>query len=154
MAAYGIVLFYPASPIADELMLLHVLTQQVVFRAGLARSKAVSVTGATAETVFSLKHDNTEKATITFAAGQSVGTFTAAADFTIPVGGKFTVHAPATADATLADISITVEGEVLSNRIACKFRAVPVLEGRISNIPRCRVIMSKTTRLVGRLTNA
>ena len=110
MAAYGIVLFYPASPIADELMLLHVLTQQVVFRAGLARSKAVAVTAATAENVFSLKHDGTEVATITFAAGQDVGTFTAAADFTIPGSGKFTIHAPATADATLANsVAATVK---------------------------------------------
>lgn len=154
MAAYGIVLFYPGQPATSELMLLHVLTQQVKFSAGLTRSKAVAVTGATAETVFSLKHDGTEKATITFAAGQSTGTFTAAADFTIPVAGKFTISAAGIPDGTLADISITVEGEILTNRIAVKFGTMATLEGHLTNIPRPRLRLSSDARFVGRLTNA
>jgi hypothetical protein len=154
MAQYGIVLFYPGTPDGDELMLLHALTQAVKFSAGLPESKAVSVTAATAETVFSIKHDGTQVATCTFAAGQSVGTFTAAASFVIPINGKFTITAPSTPDATLTDVSFTVVGIVDANKLAVRFVATPSLDARISNIPRCRVRMRKFTRFVGRLSNA
>jgi hypothetical protein len=93
-------------------------------------------------------------ATVTFAAGQSTGTFTAAAGFVIPVNGKFTLTAPATADATLADITFTVVGLVETNKLAVRFTTAPSLDARLSNIPRCRVRMRKWTRLVGRLSNA
>jgi hypothetical protein len=154
MAQYGIVLFYPGQPDGDELMLLHALSQAVKFSAGLVDSKAVSVTAATAETIFSIAHDGTEVATVTFAAGQSVGTFTAAASFVIPVNGKFTITAPTVPDATLADITFTVVGTVETNSLAVRFVAVPSLNARLSNIPRCRVRMRKFTRFVGRLSNA
>jgi hypothetical protein len=154
MAQYGIVPFYPGQPDGGELMLLHVLTQAVKFSAGLPESKAVAVTAATAETIFSIKHDGTEVATVTFAAGQSTGTFTAAASFVIPVDGKFTITAPATADATLADIAFTVVGLVENNKLAVRFTAAPSLDARLTNIPRCRVRMQKFTRFVGRLSNA
>lgn len=154
MSQYGIVVFNPGKTAGNQLLLLHALTQAVKFSAGLPESKAVSVTAATAETIFSIKHDGIEVATVTFAAGQSVGTFTAAASFVIPVDGKFTITAPATADATLADITFTVVGLVETNRLAVRFTAAPSLDARLTNIPRCRVRMQKFTRFVGRLSNA
>jgi hypothetical protein len=154
MAQYGIVLFYPGSPDADELMLLHVLKRAVKFPVGLAESGVVSDVAATAETVFIIKHEGTQVATATFAAGQSVGTFTAAASFVIPVDEKFSIIAPTVPDATLSGISFTVVGTVETNSLAVRFVAVPSLDARLTNIPRCRVRMRKFTRFVGRLSNA
>ena len=110
MATYGIVLFYPDSPQADELMLLHVLAQSIDFTDGLPGSQALAGTAATAETVFSIKHEGVEVGTCTFAAAATIGTYAASSEFTIASGETFSIVAPATADTTLADIAFTVTG--------------------------------------------
>lgn len=120
MATYGIVLFYPDSPQEDELMLSHVLAQSIDFTAGFPSSQAKAETAATAETVFSIQHDGDEVGTCTFAAAGKVGTYAAAADFTVAPGETFGIVAPATADATLADISFTIVGVPTAGTVSPK----------------------------------
>lgn len=153
MSTYGIVLFYPDKPAADELMLSHVLAQSIDFTAGLPTSRAKAETAATAETVFSIQHDATEVGTVTFAAAGTTGTYAAAADFTIAPGELFKIVAPATPDATLADITFTVTGTTTAGTVSpkpvdikgtVKVRAVVV--GKLSFTPDLAgsVTMGKT----------
>lgn len=143
MATYGIVLFYPDSPQADELMLLHVLAQPITLPDGLNSSRALADTAATTETVFSIKHAippsaPVEVGTVTFAAAGTVGTYAATADVTINAGETFSIVAPATADATLANITFTVVAETVPDTRAGRVN----LEG---------LIISRTV-VTGRLT--
>lgn len=118
MATYGIVLFYPDSPQADELMLLHVLAQSIDFTDGLPGSQALASTAATAETVFSIQYEGVEVATCTFAAAGTVGTYAATSEFTIAPGETFSIVAPASPDATLADITFTITGTTTAGTTA------------------------------------
>src|SRR5690606_31878 len=68
------------------------------------RSFARARVAATAATVFTVKRNGTQVATVTFAAGATVGVWSAAATW---ADGDFaTIEAPATPDASLADITI------------------------------------------------
>ncbi|MNR96409.1 hypothetical protein D3C72_275640 [compost metagenome] len=70
-----------------------------------ARSIARARVAATASTVFTVKRNGTQVATITFDAGATVGVWSAGVTW---ADGDFaTVEAPATADATLADITLS-----------------------------------------------
>lgn len=69
-----------------------------------ARSFARARVAATASTVFTVKRNGTTVATVTFAAGATVGVWSASVTW---ADGDFaTLEAPGTADATLADITI------------------------------------------------
>lgn len=74
------------------------------FASTTARSFARARVAATASTVYLIKRNGTQVATITFAAGATVGVWSAGVTW---ADGDFaTVEAPATADATLADITL------------------------------------------------
>lgn len=74
------------------------------FASTTARSIARARVAATASTVFTVKRNGTVVATVTFAAGATVGVWSA--NVTWADGDFATVEAPATADATLADITL------------------------------------------------
>lgn len=80
------------------------------FAAGLADSRAKAGVAATAQTVFSVQKNGVEVGTITFDAAGTSGAFAAAAQTDLTNADELTVHAPATADATLADLRITLHG--------------------------------------------
>ena len=149
MATYGIVLFYPDKPTGDELILLHVLAQSIDFADGLPGSQALAATAATAETVFSIQHEGVEVGTCTFSAAGAVGAYAAAAEFTIAAGETFSIVAPATADATLADITFTVTGTTTAGTTAPS----PVnLEGAISMTTVCTGRLTSVPELVGSIS--
>lgn len=76
------------------------------FTSTTARSFARARVAATASTVYLVKRNGTQVATVTFAAGATVGVWSAGVTW---ADGDFAVlEAPATADATLADITIGV----------------------------------------------
>lgn len=70
-----------------------------------ANSQAKALVAATASTTLSIKNDGVEIGTIVFAAAATVGTVTITTPAAL-AGDHLTIHAPATADATLADIAI------------------------------------------------
>ena len=74
------------------------------FTSTSARSIARARVAATASTVFVVKRNATQVATVTFAAGATLGTWSTNV---VWADGDFaTIEAPATPDATLADITI------------------------------------------------
>ena len=74
------------------------------FTSTTARSFARSRVAATSATTYTVKKNGTTVATVTFAAGATVGVWSAGVTW---ADGDFAVlEAPATADATLADITI------------------------------------------------
>lgn len=78
---------------------------------------AVASVAATAETVFTIRVGTTTAGTVTFAAGAATGTV--AFDFedvtltlTLAAGDLLELRAPASADATLDGVAITLAGQV------------------------------------------
>ena len=95
----------------DEVIYTFVAPVDMTFKAGLADSAAEAGTGATAESILSLKTDGGAAwGTITFAAAGTTGTFAAAADEEVAAGSLVTIVAPASADASLADIAFSLVG--------------------------------------------
>lgn len=84
--------------------------------AGMTGSIATALTAATASAVWTLKQilagstTATTVATVTFAAGSRVATFTAASAIVVAIGDILTLTAPSTQDSTLADIGFTIVG--------------------------------------------
>jgi hypothetical protein len=109
---YLIGLFWSGTPDNNQMMAMHVLTSiQAEFAAGMPGSKARCRVAPGAQQVFSIKVNGTEKATVTFGAGQVTGVFAAGADFNCVENDYLTIVAPASVDASIEDISITLKGD-------------------------------------------
>lgn len=106
---YDLIFDVPSRPASGSTLGKWVAPSPVTFKAGLTESAANADTAATASTVFSLKKNGTEFATVTFAASGTTATFVCAADTTFAAGDVLTMVAP-TRDNTLADIAFTVVG--------------------------------------------
>jgi hypothetical protein len=76
----------------------------------LTGSVASAGTAATGSTTFDLQKGTTSFGTVVFSAAGTTGTFTSASGATFAAGDVLRIVAPATADATLADISISLMG--------------------------------------------
>lgn len=73
-----------------------------------ANCSAKAQTAATASTVFQLKKNGTNVCTLTFAASGTVATIGTVSSGAVVTGDVLTIHAPATADATCADIAFLI----------------------------------------------
>ena len=76
----------------------------IAFTSTVARSLARARVTATASTIYVVKKNGAQVATVTFAAGATVGVWSA--NITWADGDFATIEAPATPDATLADITL------------------------------------------------
>lgn len=86
------------------------LARAVTFPSGAALSQASASANATGSTTFTLKKNGTSFATVNFAGSSASGTWTQASDATFAAGDLLEIDGPATADATLADVGITLAG--------------------------------------------
>ena len=110
--------FYPGLPTASALCGVLVAPSGITtltFSAAISGSSGKALTAATAQTDFDVRKNATTNAngtsvgTIRFAASGTVPTFIAASGFTLTGGTDYlTVWAPATPDATLADIGVAL----------------------------------------------
>jgi hypothetical protein len=108
---YDIICFFEGTIPNGQLVLRFPFSRRVYFPAGMIGSVASLGVAATAETVLSLKKDLVEFATITFAAAGTSGVITSPSDIRFEIGDVLTVHGPAGADATAADLGFTLNGE-------------------------------------------
>lgn len=101
-------IFVQGRPQDAELVLQHVFTGAATFSASLTGSRAKAVAASTGTVAFSVKKNGVEFGTITFTAS-STGVFAGSAA-SFAAGDILSITAPASRDATLSDISITLAG--------------------------------------------
>lgn len=115
---FSIAAFYPGAPTASALTAILAAPAGITtltFAAAIYGSSGKAMTAATAQTDFDVRKNATTAAngtsvgTVRFAAAGTVPTFIAASGFTLTGGTDWlTLWAPATPDATLADIGISL----------------------------------------------
>ncbi|AQV94745.1 hypothetical protein BJN34_12730 [Cupriavidus necator] len=101
---------YNGAPAASAVLVRLPFPRQVVFPAGLTNSRGTAGTGATAQTNFDIQKNGSSVGTMRFAAGSATATFIMGSQTTFAAGDILKVVAPATPDATLADIGFSLAG--------------------------------------------
>lgn len=96
---------------ASQIILQYISTRTVAFPANLAGSAGYAGTAATAAAAYVVIANGSSVGVISFAASATSATFSCNA-FTLTPGIVLAVHGPATADTTLANVSITLNGSV------------------------------------------
>ena len=102
--------FYPGLPPTSAITLIHVFNRAVTFLSALSGSHGVAGTAATAQTDFDIQKNGSSFGTMRFAASATTATFIAASASSFVAGDILKIIAPATPDATLANISFTLAG--------------------------------------------
>ena len=105
--------FYPGLPSASAILLRVPIARAVTFPANFADSRGSASANATGSTAFDIqKNGGASVGTMTFAAGASTATFTSSggASVSFAAGDYLSVIAPATPDATLADVGFVLAG--------------------------------------------
>ena len=99
-------------PGASEIMFRQVLARRVRLEVDFAGSAGLAGTAATADADFDVRQNGTSIGTIRFTAGATASTFVAANAATLDTSDVLTVVAPASVDANLADLAITIAGDL------------------------------------------
>ncbi len=109
-APYDIGGSFVGKPSAGTVIMRFPMPRAVRFLSGMALSKGVAATAATAAVSFSLRKNGIEFATMNFAASSTSATFTCATTTDFAAGDSLTLVAPATPDDTLSDIGFAFAG--------------------------------------------
>lgn len=109
-AGYDIPVFIPDAPTASMICVRIAAVRGFSLPSGLTGSVANAGTAATASTVFAIHKNTTSVGSVTFAAAATTGTFTFASTTSWASGDVLRIIAPASPDATLANISISFLG--------------------------------------------
>jgi hypothetical protein len=104
------IMFAPGTMSNAQVLLYAKMTRPVIFPANAPNSLALAKAAATAQTTFNFLKTGTVFATLVFPAGATVGNWTQAADAIFNVGDILEVDGPATADGSLANIGISLQG--------------------------------------------
>src|SRR5690606_2517265 len=101
------------APAASEVLLRTVVARRTRFKIDLAGSQGRAGVAATAQTDLDVRRDAASVGTIRFAASASTAVFIAASETVLEPGDILEVIAPASPDATLADIIVTLAGTLV-----------------------------------------
>ena len=107
---FSIGTFIAGKPGASEKLIRFKTPKAFTLPVALTGSQFVAEVAATASTTFTITKNGTSIGTLAFAASGTVPTITFATATAFVVGDVLGLNAPATADATLADISFTFAG--------------------------------------------
>jgi len=104
--------FYPGVPTASAKLYRGKLARAVTFPVNFAGAQFTASVNATGSTVFDIQKNGASVGSCTIAAGSATATFVSVGGSAVSfaAGDVFSVIAPATADATLADPAITFAG--------------------------------------------
>jgi hypothetical protein len=107
---YDPAMFIPGTHAGGALMAQIVFPRTVTFPAGFAGSQAYAQVPATASATLDVQQNGTSIGSITFGAGSSTASFALATDTVLAPGDRLAIVNQDPADATLADLSITLKG--------------------------------------------
>lgn len=103
--------FYPGVPSASAKVLRTPVARAVTFPDDFAGSYGIASVAATASTAFDIAKNGASVGTMTFAAGATTATFvTSGTTVVLAAGDRISIAAPASPDATLADVGIALAG--------------------------------------------
>lgn len=108
--SYDLGLTWAGTLPVSQVLLRYPFPRAVDFPAGLTGSRGVAATAATALTSLDLRKNGTSVGSVQYAAGATTATFAMASATSCAAGDVLTVHAPGTADATLADLGLSLAG--------------------------------------------
>jgi len=106
--------FKAGQPAADEVLLHLPIARRTRMKVDLAGSHAVAITAATAQTDFDIQRNGGSFATMRFGAGGTTASFIAASETVLDPGDVLGIVAPASIDATLADIGFAFAGALVT----------------------------------------
>jgi len=101
---------WSGSPAASQIIERYIFATPVNFPAGLAGSYGGAATAATSTATFSIQRNGTAIGTMTFAAAATTASFIMTSATSFAAGDVLTITAPATPDATLANLAWTLSG--------------------------------------------
>ena len=101
---------WAGSPGASQVIERYIFATPVTFSAGLAGSYGTAGTAATAAASFTIQKNGSTVGTMAFAAAATNATFTMASPTSFAGGDVLTIVAPASPDATLANLAWTLAG--------------------------------------------
>lgn len=107
---FDLTAFYPGVPSSSAIVTRVPVARAVTFPAGLTGSVGKASVAATASAAFDVQKNGSSVGTITFGAGATSATFTAASVITLAAGDVLSIIAPASADATLANVGFVLAG--------------------------------------------
>ena len=107
---FDMAVFYPGVPTASAIVLLAPFVRDVIFPSSLTGSVGKATVAATAQTDFDIQKNGSSVGTMRFAIGATSATFIAASPITFTSGDVIKVVAPASPDATLANVHFTLKG--------------------------------------------
>lgn len=107
---YDIALFASGKILANAILMRFVFDRPVNFTVNLSGSIANAGTAPTGAVVFTVAKNGASIGTLNFAANTNNGIFTVAGTPNFIVGDVISIVAPATQDATLANLSVTLNG--------------------------------------------
>jgi hypothetical protein len=111
LRAYDMLFFFPGTMINAQLLARVVIPRTVIVPINCTGSRASPATNATSTTVLAFQKNGGAAGSVSVATN-GVATFTCASATTFAAGDILTVTGPATADATLADVSLTLVGSL------------------------------------------
>lgn len=111
-SSYDISAFLSGKPANSEIVLRLPMVRAVTFDVNMAGSKGSASVAATASTTYVIAQNGTTIGTMVFALGGTSASFVAAASITLAIGDILSVTAPASADATLANVGFILAGNI------------------------------------------
>jgi hypothetical protein len=95
---------------ASQLICQHVAVRTITWNSSFGGSQGYAATAATASTTFTISVGGTSIGSMVFAAGATTATFTLIGSTSMTPGQVLTITGPATPDATLANVSVSLLG--------------------------------------------
>lgn len=109
-SAYDLHNFIDGKPNANEVIMRVVAARAFTCQANFAGSYAFLTTPPAAQVIISIMKNGVQIGTLTFAASATSGVFASSASPTFNIGDQFSMVMPATQDATLSDLTISIAG--------------------------------------------
>jgi hypothetical protein len=107
---FDLLVFNPGTLASSQKLVRAVMARQVVFPTNFSGSYVGAGTAATASNTLTISNGVTQVGSIVIPASSSTGTISVASATTITAGGTLNIVNQATADVTLADLSLTLTG--------------------------------------------